>query len=439
LYIEARDLSENFEFVTADSLLDIALELDPDFALAHFSRRNPAGKSRALQLIDQVSSGEAYMIKTHKALRDSNYELINSLVDSLLMLHPRDVHCLYFAGGITQDEEKKMKFLNKAIKLDRNYAAPYLRGGIVLMVLDDYETAREYFEKYLDLKPYSGYGLSSYAFLLRNTGHEDEALVLWLRSIRVYPSFFNSYLQAIWIYYRRSEIDLVSKYTDLMYDISKTPRYKQIAMQWMANVQLIRGNLNAALDLVDQIIQLNRDNDDLRGEMLIRHYKGWFAMRGNRHELALSIFESNLQMAKQIKPEEWDLTSFLMRTYGCLSILYGEFKDTAKAGEFLGLARELFISLNQPSDLMYKNLFEGAFAFNSGNYESTIDHLSQPENQHHHGSQFYLAETFRLMGQNEEAIKHYRAAVNKDYHLVNQYWAGLFYNESMEQLAELAE
>ena len=439
MFIEARDLNENRDFISADSLLNIALELDPDFALAHFSRRDPAGKSRAFQLIDQVSSGEAFMIKAGKALRDRNYELINIMVDSLLMLHPRDVHCLHFAGGITQDEEKKMEFLNKAIKLDRNYAAPYLYGGMVLMVLDDYETAKEYFNKYLDLKPYSGYGLVTYAHLLRNTGHEDEALILWLRAIRVNPTFFNSYLFVIWIYYRRSEIDLVSKYTDLMYDISKTVRFKQLALQWKANVQLIRGNLNAALELMDQIIQLYKENDDLRGEMSMRYLKGWFALRGNQPELALSILESNLQMANQVEKEESLKTSYMIRNYGCLSIIYGEIKDTAKAGEFLSRARELFIMTDQSSDSNYMSLFEGVYALNMGDYESAKAYLSHRENQWNHAYQYYIAETYRLTGQNEEAIKHYRAATNKDYHLVNQYWTALFYNESMIRLEELTE
>ena len=432
LFIKARDMFENYDLLRADSLLLLALELDPDFALAHLFLYSRDGDSIANQLVNQVSRGEAYMIKAWNAHAARDYSLCDNMTDSLLAYYPKDKHCLYFAGNrcVDRDKKKAIDLFNQASKSDRYYAAPHMFLADLYLLEKRYKEAGERYIRYLELMPNSGYGYHAYCNLLQAQGQNDEALNQYLTSIRIDPGFHASYWGALSIYNRRGEFDLVWKYSDQLYQISKTLKDKEKALYWKANVLLIRDSLDAAFDIMDQIIQLARDNGDLRKEIYMRHYKGWFALAGNKPNLAMAIFNNNLEMAKHKEFEEEDKMRLMMRSYGCISILYGQLKNIPNAEEYLNMAREIFVSRNHSSDILYMNLYEGVYAINTENFELAESHLNQPDYHGFVAYHYYLAEACRLLGHKEKAISNYKLARSTN----SQYWSALFYNKSKERL-----
>lgn len=80
LYIQGRVKADNIEFTAAMMLFDQALEEDPDFAMAHLQQALAGGSleerrehlSKAVDLVDKVSPGEAKFILYYKALFDGD-------------------------------------------------------------------------------------------------------------------------------------------------------------------------------------------------------------------------------------------------------------------------------------------------------------------------------------------------------------------------------
>jgi len=120
----------------------------------------------------------------------------------------------------------------------------------------------------------------------------------------------------------------------------------------------------------------------------------------------------------------------MMRSYGCISILYGQLKNIPNAEEYLNMAREIFVSRNHSSDILYMNLYEGVYAINTENFELAESHLNQPDYHGFVAYHYYLAEACRLLGHKEKAISNYKLARSTN----SQYWSALFYNKSKERL-----
>lgn len=138
-------------------------------------------------------------------------------------------------------------------------------------------------------------------------------------------------------------------------------------------------------------------------------------------------------MVRQYMIQEDRKIRLLMSTYGCISIVYGQLKDMVNAEKYLQKARDLFASQSYFSSELYMNLFEALFAFNNGNYEQAELYLKQPDNIDFVACQYYLAEIYRILGEEEQA-KHYFELTSKSKH---PWWAALYYAKCMKRLAEL--
>ena len=90
LFFEGRDKVDNIERDAGFILLDKAIELDPDFAMAYIYRGGRRNTEKAVSLIDKVSEGEKHFILWFQAYYNSNGEEIKKQIDALLKLYPDD-------------------------------------------------------------------------------------------------------------------------------------------------------------------------------------------------------------------------------------------------------------------------------------------------------------------------------------------------------------
>ena len=97
-FLEGRDKQENIALNSAAKLLDKAIEIDPDFALAYLYRADSGGDfniqrkhlEKAVSLVDKVSEGEKHWILARKAYADSDTPKMKEHMEHLMKLYPSD-------------------------------------------------------------------------------------------------------------------------------------------------------------------------------------------------------------------------------------------------------------------------------------------------------------------------------------------------------------
>ena len=438
LFITGRDLNENGERFTGDSILMQAIDLDPDFALAHLYLSMGDGINNAKSLASKVTPGEKLLIQAYGARQSGNTNLAVITIDSLINLFPKDKHCLYYANKVyyRNNADKALEYLYKAIKSDPYYAAAYNLLGYELIELQRYDEAREAFLRYLDIYPESENIIDSYAEMLFITGEEREALNQY-KKVKLYDptnSFVNVKIAWLNIFFE-NYIEAVNTCTDL-YNSDPASKEKEWGVCMMANIEFIQGNLSGALEIMDSYIQQLYEENNLYGLLLAIHQKGWYALRGDVHNLAIEFFTDGIELINDSINIADDENMLVMGLHGGLSVAYGEMLMKEKSKYHLNIARSLYAAYGpQYYSKGLLNSYEAAYDNMNGNYDMAISHLTSPATSVSSAQKYYLAKTNDLSGNKEQAILFYNKLIKS----LDQYFAGFFYNESRERLSKLSQ
>ncbi len=180
-----------------------AVKEDPTIAVAWawiaFNSRNPAEVSAARQkakgLLPQVSPGEKLMIEWISNVQEGNYIAGISAMNDMLAMFPKDKHLLYLAGNWLMGEngdEQALKFLERALALDKNYPAALNDAGYVYARTRQFSKAFATMDRYVVVLPKEPNPHDSYGELLRMAGHFDDSLAHYRMALKVDPKFISS-------------------------------------------------------------------------------------------------------------------------------------------------------------------------------------------------------------------------------------------------------
>jgi len=276
LFIKARDLNENGEQLNADTVLIQALEIDPDFALAHLYLHLGAGITKAKSLAHKVKPGESLLIRAKEAYYSGNLNVAIILVDSLLELYPRDKHCLNFASGVyfEVDEDKAINMLYKALDQDPYYAAAYKFLGYRFLDMSKFSEAEDAFEHYFDLLPESGNTAASFADYFYRNEHDIEALAQYKKVLHLDPTltYFNE--RIVWINILLGDFEEARRVCNKWYESGTKELEEQWSKCMLAGTYFIQGTINACLEVMDSYIKLADEENKTLSLIIAMHFKG---------------------------------------------------------------------------------------------------------------------------------------------------------------------
>jgi tetratricopeptide (TPR) repeat protein len=236
-FLEGRDLYEFYHLEKANALFNKAVELDPDFALAHLyfgvtANDTPdfqAGFTKAFALAPQTSEGERMMITGQKAaLEERNAEKASRIYQDLVLLFPKDKRAHWLLAGTygsLQQYDKEIASLEAAITLDKDFAPVHETLGYVYRWLEKYDKAEAAFNEYARLSPKEANSHDILGDLYMKMGRFEEAVKEYGEAVRMDPTFVFSqqktgsclyflgryedgrqaYLKAMELPYRKSE------------------------------------------------------------------------------------------------------------------------------------------------------------------------------------------------------------------------------------------
>ena len=204
LYKKGRDLAENVRIQESVEYFEKALELDPNFAMAHLRLCFTAPSTRlffehfnaAKELMDKVSEAERLWIEGVEAAVNGDPALQQQYFEQLAALYPKDKRALNLLANQLfgqQKYEEAIEMYEKSRALDPDYPPNYNQIGYAQRFLGNYKAAQEALKKYIELIPDDPNPYDSYADLLLKMGKFEKSLANFRKAVEMNSRFLPSH------------------------------------------------------------------------------------------------------------------------------------------------------------------------------------------------------------------------------------------------------
>jgi tetratricopeptide (TPR) repeat protein len=274
VFLEARELQDNLRLSEAHDRYQKAVEVDPDFALAHLGLVQTAlsgdellrAVKRAAELADSVSPGEAHMIRIAEANTNGRPEVARQHLEALAAAFPDDERVHFMTGSFhfgRSEWQDAIEAYNKALAIDEEFAPPYNQLGYALRNLGDFDGAAKAFKRYTELIPDEPNPYDSYAELLMKVGKFQDSIAQYEKALEVNPNFTASYVGIAhdWTFLGEFEKARASLARALF--IAPNDSERRQVLLWIACSYAHEGNLEKALEEFERRVEIARRGQDL--------------------------------------------------------------------------------------------------------------------------------------------------------------------------------
>ena len=179
--------------------LDLAVNEDPDFFMAHFwmyfisSKNSKKVAECALQANGEFNEGEQQIKTAFKYLLDGQYEKVVEHLQKAVDLYPSDPHVhkiLYVLQfQFMKDYRGAVKSIEGAIEEVPDYPLAYNQLGYAFMKLEEFDRAEEAFNTYIDLAPELANPYDSKGDFYMSTEQFDKAYESYMKAFTMDSGF----------------------------------------------------------------------------------------------------------------------------------------------------------------------------------------------------------------------------------------------------------
>ncbi len=182
-----------------------AVKADPNLGVAWawiaFNGSNPeeinAARDKAKALAPNLTPGEQLMIAWIVKVQEGDFIGGISAMNDLLEMYPKDKRLYYLVASWLMNEngnEQAQKLLEKALGIDKNYAAALNDLAYVYAQDRQFNKAFGAMDRYVALLPTEPNPHDSYAEILRMSGNFEGALQHYRAALKIDPDFVTSQL-----------------------------------------------------------------------------------------------------------------------------------------------------------------------------------------------------------------------------------------------------
>jgi tetratricopeptide (TPR) repeat protein len=391
LYIEGRQLAEYYHIDKANELFKRAVELDPEFALAHLYKGGTSVETKdwqeslakAFSLASKVSEGEQKLIAGQQAaIGENDAAKANQIYQELAVLFPKDkrVHW-YLAGtyGGLQEYAKQIAALEKAIALDKNFAPAHESLGYVYRWRNQFDKADEAFKEYARLSPQEANSQDVLGDLYMKMGKFEDAIQRYGEAVRMDPTFVYSQMKI------GSCLAFLGKYEEgrqaflKAMEMRSKPANKVYDQEGITRTYIYEGAYAKALEAADRAIQMAKElglPEDASYNPLIKSViyceLGDFEKADACIADCLSILESADLMAS-IKENQKAVATL------CQAVVAAGRQDFGAAQARAETYKAQIAAINNPAAQKYPGWLFGYVALAQGDATKAIEYFSQGE------------------------------------------------------------
>jgi serine/threonine protein kinase/tetratricopeptide (TPR) repeat protein len=275
-YLRGREDYEKFYYNDARRVLERAVEMDPEFAMAHFYLGrvyDQLGKlEEAKEAYEKFSKyGKKYKGKEGlyiEAIQTGmrNPEKYVSILKEIEKKYPKEkqVHfdlAVYYQRQNMQ--EKAIEEYNKALELDPNYGFAMNHLGYQYSAMGEFEKALECFSKYASISPGDANPFDSMGETYFRMGKLDEAIEKFKEALEVKPDFGSDW-RISFMYVLKGNYQKAMEWADQYIAMASTAPLKGLGHLWKSICYYNQGKLVQALQETDKAEELAREANNLR-------------------------------------------------------------------------------------------------------------------------------------------------------------------------------
>lgn len=444
LYIKGRDLAENVRNQESIEYFEQALELDPNFAMAHLQLAFTSPSTRsffehfnaARALVDKVSEGERLWILGTQAAVNGDPARQRELFEEMVAAYPKDKRTHNQLANQLFGQQMYQEALaeyEKSRAIDPDYPPNYNQIGYCYRNLGDFEAAERAFQRYIELIPHDPNPYDSYAELLLKMGKFEASLEAYRKAVEINSRFLPSHFGIA------TNLCLMDKHKEAREGLYKqflralNDGQRRAILQATAVTYIDQEDYDQAFRELHERYLIAEANEDLPTMSNDLGTTAGILLMIGQADSARSLYVKSMQLI-----EASDLTEELKQVsrIGFQSSL----AFTAWAKGDLETARthiaEYHASISPDNVGLMQNYhaLEGLVAMKAGDFQKAVDELRQT-NPQNAIFLYYLGESYFGLGDKARAKDYIGQAAH--YNSVNDLNYALIRAKALRRLAEL--
>ena len=415
LFLDGRERFELLEITTAAKLLDQAIAVDKDFALANLYRwytgvggteNTRQYLEKAVELAENVSEGEKYLILSSNAAANREGAKRKEYLEKLLELYPSDKRVQFQLGSyyqyIERDFTTAIDYFNRTKEIDKNYAPVYNSSGYCNIDLGNYEEAEKDFTHQIELIPNHPNPYDSYGDFLLKIGKYDESIKQFNTAYEKDETFTTAISGVGDNYIFKGEFDTARDYYQKWYDKTLSIGEKFVALDQIAATYVLEDRIEEALNIYKKYRSLADENNRIGNVINSYNTEGFILSHTGkategvvRHQLALGI-ANNVDTPEPTKTNRIIAAKFRE----CWAVILDN--NIEEALIKLNELNQITTERKMPNDIMWMNWLNGQIETSKGNFKQAVDYFdkSWPNIVI---VKYYKADAYRKMGNSDKA------------------------------------
>ena len=446
-YLKGRELLDKLKRKDAAEYFQKALELDPDFALAHLhysiiapnSQQIMEHLARAVELADKVSAGEKYKILGMEAFLTGQADEERDYYQKLVRDYPEDDRAQLLMGNhyfFQNDYNRALGYYRRAIEINPDLSIAYNQIGYTHRYLENYQEAEEAFKQYIKLVPKDPNPYDSYGDLLIKMGQFQESIKNYKMAVALDSNFASSYVGIA------SNLNLLGQYQEARQILKKGlsavhGELQQRMLHYGIVISFLdEEDFDAALEQMTLLLEFDgqqRDTFHLAEDI---GHVGDIYSRLEQFEKAREQYTEAFQLITSADIDS-DLKGNTEISYFSrmvrIAIKKGELE---KATELLAELESKISGLNDRNKTQVYYSLLGQLALKKNEYDRALGELRRA-NLHRPYVLWYMANAYEGKGDIAKAKEYYRAAAK--HNSVGNFYYALIRKPALRKLESLQE
>lgn len=349
-FLKGRENYEKYYYNDALDTLEKAVELDPEFALAHYylamarrAQNDIIGMQESLQNFQKFGKnlkgkeGRYVQAMITRTMNEEPEKYLQSLED-LISQYPKEKRFHFDLGvfyQVTGKIDEAIAELEKALELDPKFGYALNQLAYIHGNLDNFDKAFEYFQKYASVAPNEANPQDSMGDLFLRVGKMDEAIKRYEKAVELKPDFGSEYKIA-YVCALKEEYDEALRWIDQFCSMAPSENVKIFGDKWKALYLYLTGQVKKSLDTLDGALALARSQGNISEIDQALRTMIWVAFDWNKMDLYSSVVDERMKFRSENDMYSSKLSSTLPPYYyGLLDLKKGDLPSAQKKMEEL--------------------------------------------------------------------------------------------------------
>lgn len=316
-YLKGGEAIEKFYWEDARQALEMAVQVDPTFAVAHLKLAwayAKLGDSKAMKEAFEKAKAfskkatdkeKLYIEASYADVIESNRDKAFEIYKKMVERYPKEKQALAFLGdrlyGL-KSHELSIEQYKKVLDLDPDFGPALNMIAYNYAELEDFEKAIEYFKKYAAMFPDDANPHDSMAEIYFRMGRLDESIAEFKEALEMKPDFGADW-RIGYLYALKKDYHQTMNWIDQYIAVAPSKGIKADGYQWKGFFYAWLGNYGEALNHYSRAEELAIEIENKRLIAYTHYGRGWIYYEKGDLDLSQESFNYFFNYSEKERPE----------------------------------------------------------------------------------------------------------------------------------------